>query len=352
MSYPAIMAVTANILVTGGTGFIGRYVVRSLIREGQPVRLLSRTPSKARRLFGEAATLAEGDLLDPASLERACRGVETVLNLGGLYEFGARHRHALWETNVIGTNNLLTAAWQARVERVVHCSTAGILTASPDPDAPPGLPAKPPRSCHYKQSKWHGERLALDWARRGLPVMIASPTALIGAEDERPTPTGRMIVDLLAGRFPCYSATGLNVIAVEDVAEGILTIARQGRAGERYVLANRNMWLGELLQMAAAAAGVKAPRFVVPWPLIALGGALGEMWGLTTGAGNGRLCWETAYFAKQRQFFDLARCANGLAWLPGKPIENAVAETISWIRGQRTRSAQSAVLTLQPEAPA
>ena len=120
MSYPALMAGTANILVTGGTGFIGRYVVRLLIRQGQRVRVLCRAPAKARRLFGETATLVEGDLLDPASLERACRGAETVLNLGGLYEFGARHRHALWETNVIGTNHLLAACWQARVEKVVH----------------------------------------------------------------------------------------------------------------------------------------------------------------------------------------------------------------------------------------
>jgi dihydroflavonol-4-reductase len=346
------MAGNANILVTGGTGFIGRHVVRLLIRQGVCVRLLCRTPEKADRLFGAAATVVQGDLLDPASLAPACRGVETVLNLGGWYEFGARHRQALWATNVLGTNHLLAAAWHARVERVVHCSTAGILTASADAAAPPRLPAQPPRGCHYKHSKWHGERLALDWARRGLPVMIASPTAPIGAEDERPTPTGRMIVDLLAGRFPCYSATGLNVIAVTDVALGILAIARQGRAGQRYVLANRNIWLGDFLRLAAAAVSVKAPRLVAPWPLIALGGALGELWGLATGAGNGRLCWETAYFARQRQFFELARCVEGLAWTPVKPIEDAVADAAAWVLGQQPRSAQNGAEAIQPQAPA
>ena len=345
------MAGTANILVTGGTGFIGRHVVRLLIRQGACVRLLCRTPEKARRLFGDAAAVVEGDLLDLASLERACRDVETIFNLAGLYEFGARHRQTLWDINVLGTNHLLAAAWQARVERVVHCSTAGILTSDADSGAPPNLPAQPPRGCHYKHSKWHGERLALDWARRGLPVMIASPTAPIGAEDERPTPTGRMIVDLLAGRFPCYSATGLNVIAVEDVARGILAVARAGRVGERYVLANRNMWLGDFLRMAATAASVKAPRLVAPWPLIALGGALGELWGLATGVGNGRLCWETAYFARQRQFFDLARCVDGLAWSPDKSIEDAVAEAVAWTLGKSPRAVENAA-TIQPEAPA
>jgi dihydroflavonol-4-reductase len=345
------MAGTANILVTGGTGFIGRHVVRLLLRQGACVRILCRTPEKAGQLFGDAATVVEGDLLDPASLERACRGAQTVLNLGGLYEFGARHRQALWETNVLGTNHLLAACWHARVERVVHCSTAGILTSNAETTAPPRLPAQPPPGCHYKKSKWHGERLALDWARRGLPVTIASPTAPIGAEDERPTPTGRMIVDLLAGRFPCYSATGLNVIAVGDVARGILAIAREGRVGERYVLADRNMWLGDFLRLAATAASVKAPRLVAPWPLIALGGALGEMWGLVTGAGNGRLCWETAYFARQRQFFDLAHCVEGLTWSPDESIEDAVAQAVAWTLGKSPRTLESTA-TIQPEAPA
>jgi dihydroflavonol-4-reductase len=346
------MADAANILVTGGTGFIGRYVVRLLIRERQRVRLLCRTPGKACRLFGEAVVLAEGDLLDPASVDRACRGVTTVLNLGGLYEFGARHRQALWETNVVGTNNLLAACWKARVEKVVHCSTAGILKGNADTGTPPRLPDQPPRACHYKKSKWHGERLALDWFQRGLPVMIASPTAPIGTEDDRPTPTGRMIVDLLAGRFPCYSATGLNIIAVEDVAQGILAIAQNGSAGQRYVLANRNMWLGEFLQLAAKSAGVKAPRLVAPWPLIALGGALGEVWGLATGGGNGRLCWETAYFARQRQFFNLDQCVNGLAWSPGKSIEDAVAGTVAWVLTQRAQDSNNAAATIHPNAAA
>ena len=346
------MAGNSDILVTGGTGFIGRHLVRLLVRDGRSARLLCRAPDKARRLFGEATTLTEGDLLDPASLDRACRGVKTVLNLGGLYEFGARHREALWETNVVGTNNLLAACWKARVERVVHCSTAGILTANSDTGAPPHLPTQPPRGCHYKKSKWHGERLAMDWFQRGLPVMIASPTAPIGPEDDRPTPTGRMIVDLLAGCFPCYSATGLNIIAVEDVAQGILAIAQGGNAGERYVLANRNMWLGEFLQLAAKTAGAEAPRLVAPWPLIALGGVLGEMWGVATGLGNGRLCWETAYFARQRQFFDLNQCVNGLAWSPEKSIEDAVAGTVAWVLAQRSKSSKNAANMLQPNSAA
>lgn len=321
-------------LVTGGTGFVGRFVVRALLAEGRSVRLLCREPDRAHSLFGAAVEAVRGDLLDRASLKSACQGVATVFNVAGLYEFGARHRAAMWATNVTGTENLLAAAADAGVRRVVHCSTAGILTPNGDAPAPPALPARPPFGCHYKRSKWEGERRALAWAGRGLPVLIASPTALLGAEDERPTPTGRMVVDLLGGRFPACSRTGLNVIAVEDVATGILAIAERGRPGERYVLAHRNLWLVELLGIIAAAAGVKAPRAVVPWPVVALAGLAGEAWSLATGAGNLRVCLETAHFARRRQFFNAAATTAALGWQPRQAIEQAAADAVAWVRRQ------------------
>ncbi len=332
------MADRATTLVTGGTGFAGRYVVRALLAAGTPVRVLCRQPEKARALFGSAAEIFSGDLHDPASVGSACRGVGTVFHLAGLYEFGAAHRAAMWRTNVLGTENLLSACWQARVERVVHCSTAGILTPNRESPEPPAFPKCPPRGCHYKRSKWEGERLAVEWARRGLPVMIASPTAVLGAEDERPTPTGRMVVDLLAGRFPCCARTGLNVIAVEDVALGMLAIAERGRAGERYLLANRNLWLSELLHVIAAAGGVKAPGAILPWPIIALAGMAGEAWGLVTGARGSRLCLETAHFARRRQFFNPAATTAALSWTPRVSIESAAAAAVTWAKSSARAS--------------
>jgi dihydroflavonol-4-reductase len=326
------MATQATILVTGGTGFVGRYVVRALLLEGRKVRVLCRTPAKAQALFGDAVEVAAGDLQNPAALASACRGASRVFHLAGLYEFGARYRQAMWQTNVLGTQNLLSACWYARVERVVHCSTAGILKPNGEAPAPPDFPDLPPAGCHYKRSKWESERAALEWAGRGLPVMIASPTALLGAEDERPTPTGRTVVDMLAGRFPCYTRTGINVIAVEDVASGILAIAERGRTGDRYVLANQNLWLGELLQIIARVANLKAPRVVVPWPIITLAGWAGEAWGLVSGASNSRLCRETAVMSRRRQFFNFAATTAALGWVPRKSVESAVADAVAWAR--------------------
>jgi len=331
-------------LITGATGFIGRHCVRALLKTGARLRIFCRDPEKARRLFGAEVEIVEGDLLKPASLAVACHGVHTVFNLAGSYEFGPAHRKEMWRVNVEGTEHLLAACWRARVERVVHGSTAGILSASGRLIRASDFPRRPPPVCHYKQSKWHGETRALHWASRGLPVVIASPTAPIGAEDERPTPTGRMFLDLLRGRFPACTRTGLNIIAAQDIAAPVLAGGCNGQIGQRYVLGGENIWLKDLMAMAAKAGHCAAPRLTVPWVAVALGGLAGEVWGRISGARDGRLCWETAYFARQCQFFDPDPTFAALGWRPEITTEAAVAEAMNWFAdfSVRTSTAQVA----------
>lgn len=326
----AVNADTKLTLITGATGFIGRHCVRALLRPKARLRILCRDAEKAHRIFGAEVETVVGDLLNPASLTAACQGVHTVFNLAGSYEFGPMHRAKMWRVNVDGTEHLLAACWQARVERVVHCSTAGILSASGKLITATDFPLRPPPACHYKQSKWHGETRVLQWAGRGLPVVIASPTAPVGAEDERPTPTGRMFLDLLRGRFPACTRTGLNIIAVQDLAAGLLAIGRQGQIGQRYVLGGENIWLSDLMALAAEAGRCAAPRLTVPWLVVALGGMAGEAWGRMSGKTDLRLCWETAYFARQQQFFDLQPTLAALDWRPEITTKAAVAEAVNW----------------------
>jgi len=295
-------------------------------------------------MFGPDVELAVGDLTEPATLGEACAGVHTIYNLAGSYEFGPAHRAVMWRANVDGTRHLLAAAWQARVERFVHCSTAGILAAAGRMITAADFPERPPAFCHYKQSKWHGEAHVLAAAARGLPVVIASPTAPVGEGDERPTPTGRMFLELLRGRFPACTRTGLNIVHIQDLAAGILAAGREGQLGQRYILGGRNIWLQELMAMAAEAAHCGAPQLVVPWPVVAAGGLLGEIWG-RIGGRRGRLCWETAYFARQRQFFDLQATSDSLGWRASRTVESAVAEAVHYFMDPAANAAAGRVVS-------
>ena len=326
--------------MAGATGFIGRHCVAALLAANARVRILCRSVEKGRALFGDGVEMVEGDLLNPSSLATACRGVQQVFNMSGSYEFGPAHRKEMWRVNVEGTEHLLAACWDARVERVVHCSTGGILAAKDGLTGANDFPQRPPSMCHYKQSKWHGEARALDWARRGLPVVIASPTAPIGSGDDRPTPTGRMFLDLLRDDFPAYTHTGLNIVAVQDVAKGVLAIGRNGVVGQRYILGGENIWLRDLMKIAAQAGNCAAPRFKAPWAVVAMAGIFGEAWARISGARDGRLCWETAYFASKRQFFDLEPTCSALGWRPEITTQAAVADAIRWFKGFPPKAAR------------
>src|SRR3989338_5137875 len=229
-------------LVTGATGFIGRFLVRQLLRERTRVRIFCRSESKANRLFGGRLETVAGDLLDPASVSRACAGVHTVIHIGGAYCFGTANRAKLMEVNAGGTRHVLEAAWKNRVERMVHVSSASLLQNQHGPANEHDFLSKPVWRGHYKRSKWAAEICALEWSRRGFPVSIASLSSPVGPEDETPTPTGRIILDFLHGRFPFLARTGLNFIPVGDCAEGILGVARHGQNGSRYLIVGRNLW--------------------------------------------------------------------------------------------------------------
>ena len=334
----------SQILITGATGFIGRRLTRDLVARGCRVRVLARNRQKAWDLFGDHVETAEGDVCDPASLEAACRGVELIYNIAGIYRFGLRHRRALWDANVEGAENLLSSAAAAGVGKVVHLSSGEVLRKSGVCDesaTDAGLldendfPAQAPSFCWYKASKWHSEQRALAWAKKGLPVVIANTTCPIGRGDETPTPTGQIIRDFLQRRFPFYCRTGLNFISIDDLSEGLQLAAVAGRPGERYLLSGENLWLKEFLDLLAIETGLPAPRRSLPNAVIRMIGCGGEVFDfLTPRSTSARVCLETALQAGRLQFFSNARARRELGWLPAKSIHASIAEAVAWFRDE------------------
>lgn len=320
------MGELTQFLITGGTGFIGRHVAFRLLDRGATVRIFCRAPEKALRLFGNRAEISRGDLRDRASVAAAVQGCRVVIHLGATFQFGREARRIAEETNVRGTEYLLEAAEQNGIDRFVYVSSSGVLEGGPGLLTEHDFPRSVPRHESYRRSKWLGELAALAAAQRGLPVTIASPTCPLGEGDEAPTPTGRMVLDYLRGRFPFSARVGLNFVQVGDVADGILAVTDHGRIGERYLLGHHNVWLQEFLRALARATDRRAPRFPLPQAAMALAGVIGEV------IGSERVCRETAAHARRLQWYDFSKAAQELKWNPRTPFQTIVDEAVRWFR--------------------
>jgi dihydroflavonol-4-reductase len=258
--------------VTGGAGFVGAALVRELLADGIEVSALVRPGSDMRNLQNLPVSIYPGDLRDEHSLTTAMNGCQWVFHVAAYYGTSDSDSDAMYAVNVEGTRNVLAAARDAAMTRVVHCSTIGTIGhpadgSLPDETTPFNLWQN---ASHYARSKYQGECAALEAAGAGLPVIVVNPCAPIGLRDIKPSSSGQRIVDVLNGKLPSYLHGGINHIAVQDVARGHILAAQYGRVGERYILGNRNLMLEDFLRLVEQASGVRAPRPARRWNPLAL----------------------------------------------------------------------------------
>ncbi len=319
-------------LVTGGNGFVGCHVVRALVARGDRVRVLVRERADMSALEGVDCEPARGDLRDLESLRRAARGCDQVYHVAADYRLWLRDEAPMYATNVEGTKNVLAAAREAGVSRIVHTSTVGALGIPADGPGREDTPVTLDEMIGpYKRSKFLAEMEALSAARSGLPVVIVNPSTPIGAYDLKPTPTGRIIVDFLNRRMPAYMDTGLNLVDVEDVARGHLLAAERGRVGEKYILGGENLTLEEFFRRLANLSGLGAPRIRIPYA-VAYGFALGaEAFSRAVTRKPPRASLTEVRMARKKMFFDSSKARRELGYSPG-PIDNAIRRAIEFFR--------------------
>lgn len=319
-----------DVLVTGGTGFVGANLVRELLADRHHVRVLVRKASDRRALDRCAVDVFEGDLLDRQSLRAAVGGVRHVYHVAADYRLWARHHDELYRANVEGTRNVLEAATEAGAERIVYTSTVGALGIPKD--GGPGDEQTPVALADmvgpYKASKFLAERVAEEWAARGAPVVTVNPSAPVGPWDVKPTPTGQMIVDFLRGKMLGSLDTGLNLVHVRDVARGHILAAERGRPGQRYILGHRNLPLRDIFEMLAGITGRRAPRLRVPYPLAWAAAAGMEMAARVTGRPPA-VPLTAVRMARKRMYFSAAKAVHELG-LPQTPVEDALREAVAW----------------------
>jgi len=324
--------------VTGASGFIGANLVHALNAHGHQVRALLRPGSNLRGLAGADYEPVHGDLSDRVKLESQAKGCDWCFHVAANYHLWLRDYTLMYETNVEGTRRMLEAAAAAGCSRIVHTSTVGCIglpdsrngAVKPTDETAPVSEAQ--MSNDYKRSKWRAERVALDLARKGLPIVVVNPSAPIGPRDSKPTPTGKVIVDFLNRRLPAFLDTGWNWVHVQDVAAGHILAAERGRIGERYVLGNAqgNWTMLEAFSMLEKLSGVVAPTFRAPYWTALLAAHINEAVSAITARepvaplGGVRM-------ARFKMFYSPAKAVRELG-LPQTPPQQAVQDAIEWFR--------------------
>jgi dihydroflavonol-4-reductase len=273
--------------------------------------------------------LAVGDVSDGPAVLRAMEKADVVFHCAADYRLHAPNRDDLYRTNVEGTDNVMRAASELGVRRVVH--TSSVATLAP---LAGGVADERRRAAlsdavgPYKRTKLLAERLVEVWAARGLPVVIVNPSTPVGEGDVRPTPTGQLIVDFLNRRMPAYVDTGLNVVDVRDVAEGHVLAAERGRPGESYILGNANLTLKQILELVGRTVGRRAPRLRLPhWLPLAIA-HVEAPWSRLRGRVP-RVPLDGVRMSKRKMFFDSGKAVRELG-LPQSPIEPAIERAVRW----------------------
>jgi len=326
------MARDGMVLLTGASGFVGSAVARRLRAAGFPVRALVRTTSPVAHLSDLGLDFVTGDLRDADSVRRAMAGIRYLFHVAADYRLWARNPDELTQTNVAGTRLLMQEAMRAGVERVVYTSSVATLAARTDGvSADETMPLTEDKAIGvYKRSKVAAERAVEALIAEGLPAMIVNPSTPIGPRDVKPTPTGRIIVEAASGRMPAFVDTGLNMVHVDDVAEGHFAAFERGRIGERYVLGGQNATLADILATVAGVVGRRPPRIRIPRQALMPFAHVTEAVARVTGR-EPMLTRDGLRMSKNKMFFSSAKAEAELGYR-ARPYREGITDAIEWFR--------------------
>jgi len=319
--------------VTGATGFVGSHIARLLAEQGADLRLLVRASSNTKNVSDLRADFVQGDLRNPATLEKAISGCQTVFHVAADYRLWVRDPEEMYRANVEGARAILDAARKAGVRRVVYTSSVATMgfTANGHPaneDSPVLLDNM---IGPYKRSKFMAEQVAIEAARSGVDVVIVNPTTPVGDRDIKPTPTGRIVVDFLKKKFPAYVDTGLNLVDVTECARGHIAALEKGRCGERYILGGENLTLKQILDKLAAITGLPSPSVRVPYVLALATGVVDE---IVTGHLRGReprATIDAVRMGRKKMFVSSAKAERELGWKV-VAVDHALRRAVDWFR--------------------
>jgi dihydroflavonol-4-reductase len=265
-----------KILVTGGNGFIGSVVVRMLRARRLDVRCLVRPTSCLDRIAHLGCELVRGDLLDFSSLLRAARDCESVIHLAGIAKWDLIHSPFMFDVVAGGTLNVLRAAVNSGIDRMVYVSSTVAVGGTREPvrrneASPSALPRGP---YAYARAKLQAEDFCREYCDR-ISVTIVNPGEVYGPNDTNLVTAGTLI-DFATSNPVMVCTGGTSIVYVDDVAAGIIAALERGRNGERYILAGENVTVRRLAELTNELLSLTKTYIALPTPLIRLAAWLGR----------------------------------------------------------------------------
>lgn len=320
-------------LVTGANGFVGSAVARCLLEAGHEVRCLVRAGSDQSNLKGLPVEISEGDLRDVSSLKRAVSNCENLFHVAADYRLWVPDPETMYDINVKGTQELILAAYEADVSRIIY--TSSVATLGINPDASPANESTPSSlnnmTGHYKRSKFLAEQVVQHLTNKHqLPLVIVNPSTPVGPRDIKPTPTGQIVLDTLCGRMPAYMSTGLNVAHVDDIAQGHLLAHMHGKTGERYILGGENLHLIQILQAIDEIIGKKIKRMNISMGMMLPVAWIMEKVAIATNT-QPRASVDSIRMAEKKMFFSSEKAIRDLGY-QYRPSSEAIQDAVTWFQ--------------------
>jgi len=315
--------------VTGGTGVVGRSVVRHLVEEGHEVRALARSADSAELMTSLGAEPVPGDVLDRESLFPLVTESDWVFHVAGVNELCPKDPALMDRVNIEGTGNVLTACREAAVGRLIHTSSAVSIGERHGAVATEESPHRGSYLSRYEKSKHQSERLLFSQAG-GLDVVAVNPSSVQGPG--RATGTGKLFLDMLNGRLPFLVETTISIVDIDDCARGHLLAARHGAGGRRYILSGASLGMADALAMLSQVTGRRIQARFIPGWLAAAGAGMVQLGSRLVGR-DPRVCQEMIRVMRAGHVYDGSRATRELG-LEYTPIDDTVRRTIDWFRSQ------------------
>lgn len=322
-----------RIAITGAAGFIGSNLAQYLAQRGYGVIALVHTCNEKQSLQAGGLNMLPADVTDPASLRKAFNGVDVVIHLAALFTNPEASLRQYYQVNVEGTKNVLEAARDSGVRRVIHCSTVGVASGVGPPPYSETTPYSPPGNDKYETTKCEAERLVLQFYKTTeLPIVVIRPAQVYGPGDVRKAKFYRMVKK---GVVVAPGRTMKHLVYVDDLCRAIeLAMVREEAVGEIFIVAGEKpIALKDLIGLVASELGVPIPNIHLPATPITWLCSLTE-------AVCGFLHIKPSLYRRSMDFFtrsvyfDASKAQRELGFHAKTDVKTGVAKTAAWYKQQ------------------